>query len=145
MAIWKIIGKSAQLKKGDTTSDGQIVQYVDPQGRVYVDANSTPVEKHAVEKRGSMFGNLINRDGIGEGVERVTKAADVCEYEFVPGIGLRRVDPDIILDSPKPTDGKRDPQNPASSFPRSSSIVDRPTDRPSDSSVRPMGPYAMVE
>jgi len=147
-----------ELKKGDVTPEGFTVQYVDKDGRVYVDQknlNAVPPSTEPTTKRAegaegktvkkSMFGNLINRDGIGEGVERVTKAADICEYELVPGIGLRRVDPNIVLDSPKPTDAKRSPENPASSFPRSSSIVDRDV-RPSDDSVRPIvGPYAMVE
>jgi hypothetical protein len=75
----------------------------------------TNVEKQMderVEKKSSMFGNLI----YGDSPVPVEKSADVAEYMWQDGV-LRRVDPDIILDSPKPEDATRDGASSAARFP----------------------------
>ena len=86
----------------------------------------------------------VSFDNLILGAERpITKAADSVEFEFRGGV-LRRVEVDMQLTSPKPTDATRQPANPASSFPRTASIVDRPV-RQGDDSVRPIvEPYDLT-
>lgn len=84
-----------------------------------------------------MFENIINPHG-----KKIEKAeGDVAEYEFKDGV-LRRVDPLLRLDSPKPTDATASPANRASNFPGSASIVDRPANQ---DAPRPMSPYSFAE
>lgn len=81
---------------------------------MYVKDTPAAVEQEiTVEKR-----ERVSFDNLLLGHERkVEKSADVAEFEFKDGM-LRRVDPMIVLDSPKPEDATRDPQHPASNFPR---------------------------
>src|SRR5437899_670101 len=62
-------------------------------------------ERHVEKIEKVSFANIMGAKPVD-----VTKAGDMVEYEIVDG-QMRRVDPDIILTSPKPKDGKRDPQN----------------------------------
>ncbi len=80
---------------------------------MYVKDTPAAVEQEiTVEKR-----ERVSFDNLLLGHERkVEKSADVAEFEFKDGM-LRRVDPMIVLDSPKPEDATRDPQHPASNFP----------------------------
>jgi len=69
-------------------------------------------EETTVEKKVS-FANIMGTKPV-----EVTKGSDVVEFEFKDGV-LRRVDPDIVLDSPKSEDATRDGSPAAARFPTS--------------------------
>jgi hypothetical protein len=159
---WTLIGKTKTLQKGDRGMvDGvlMVVKFVDPDHNVYA-VPAASITKS--EGKPSMFGNLINREGEGAGVERVRKsygdatgkeytAASIqqpmvaTEFIFEGGMLVRK-DPFVDLKSGRSQDATVAPVWSADHFPADrSTIVGRPASGADGEAPRPIAPPYQFE